>query len=72
MAMNEKIAKMTNILNDCLEDLDGLVPAAGIMNCGRVFVTAQNIRTVLRILKTISAEEEKKNDCNGDEVQSES
>lgn len=70
--MDEKIAKMTNILNDCLEDLDGLVPAAGVMNCGRVFVTAQNIRTALRILKTLAAEEEKKNDCNGDKVQSES
>lgn len=70
----KEIAKISNILNNCLENLNGM-KVSGTLNCGRVWSTDQNIRCVLGLLgeldrklteETETPEKEKAEDKDAD------
>ena len=51
----EKFTKIYKLLGDSKKNLEGM-NVEGVLNCGRVFVTAQNIDAVIGMVKRIEME----------------
>jgi hypothetical protein len=76
MKETSKYAKLANILNSSLDEMNKVVPAPGANNCGHIFIAAEYIRVAMSELavleKNESSEVTEDNDNHGDEVQPES
>lgn len=76
MEETNKYAKLANILNSSLDEINKVVPAPGANNCGHIFIAAEYIRVAVHELavleKNESSEVTEDNDNHSDEVQTES
>lgn len=61
-----RIAKLTNILNECRSNLNAL-HVSGVKNCGYVFATDQNIRFVIEDLAKMAEEDVQDKEDEGED-----